>query len=63
MKVPRYLRPTAKAWASATETTIFNSASKSYGGAVGGSMVWDKGYFGARWTPSTATMAPSPKKT
>ena len=46
MKVPSYLRPT-EGVGLVRETTILNSASKSYGGAVGGSMVWDKGYFGA----------------
>lgn len=46
MTVPRYLRPTEGA-GLVPSTSILNSASKSYGGAVGGSMVWDKGYFGA----------------
>ena len=46
MKVPTYQRPDGDG-GSTTENTILNSASKSYGGAVGGSMVWDKGYLGA----------------
>ena len=46
MKVPSYLRPT-EGVGLVPQTTILNSASKSYGGAVGGSMVWDKGYLGA----------------
>jgi len=46
MNVPTYQRPDGDG-GSTTENTILNSASKSYGGAVGGSMVWDKGYFGA----------------
>ena len=46
MKVPYYQRPT-EGVGLVPQTTILNSASKSYGGAVGGSMVWDKGYLGA----------------
>lgn len=46
MTVPRYLRPT-EGVGLVPQTRILNSSSKSYGGAVGGSMVWDKGYFGA----------------
>jgi iron complex outermembrane receptor protein len=46
MKVPRYLRPT-EGVGLVPQTTILNSASKSYGGAVGGALVWDKGYLGA----------------
>jgi iron complex outermembrane recepter protein len=46
MKVPRYLRPT-EGVGLVPQTTILNSSSKSYGGALGGSMVWDKGYLGA----------------
>ncbi len=46
MKVPCYQRPT-EGVGLVPQTTILNSASKSYGGAVGGSMVWDKGYLGA----------------
>ena len=47
MKVPWYQRPTGGRGAACQSDTIINSASDSYGGAVGGSMVWDQGYFGA----------------
>jgi iron complex outermembrane receptor protein len=46
MKTPWYSRP-LEGGGSERVNTILNSASKSYGGAVGGSMVWDKGYLGA----------------
>jgi len=46
MKTPWYSRP-LEGGGSERVNTIINSASKSYGGAVGGSMVWDKGYLGA----------------
>lgn len=46
MKVPWYSRPLPDG-GSERENTILNSASRSHGGAVGGSMVWDKGYLGA----------------
>ena len=46
MKVPWYPRPMPDG-STQMENTILNSASKSYGGAVGGSMVWDKGFLGA----------------
>ncbi len=46
MKVPWYQRPT-EGVGLVPSNTIINSASDSYGGAVGGSMVWDQGYFGA----------------
>ena len=46
MKMPWYSRP-LEGGGSERVNTILNSASKSYGGALGGSMVWDKGYLGA----------------
>jgi iron complex outermembrane receptor protein len=46
MKVPWYPRP-LPGGGSQMQDTILNSASRSYGGAVGGSMVWDKGFLGA----------------
>ena len=46
MKVPTYQRPDGEG-GSTTENRILNSASKSHGGAVGASLVWDKGYLGA----------------
>ena len=46
MKVPWYSRP-LEGGGSERVNTILNSASRSYGGALGGSMVWDKGYLGA----------------
>jgi iron complex outermembrane receptor protein len=46
MKVPWYSRP-LEGGGSERVNSILNSASKSYGGALGGSMVWDKGYLGA----------------
>ena len=46
MKTPWYSRP-LEGGGSERVDTIINSASKSYGGAAGGSMVWDKGYLGA----------------
>jgi len=46
MKVPRFSRPLATGGVQSVDT-IINSASKSYGGALGGSMVWDKGFLGA----------------
>ena len=46
MKVPWYSRP-LEGGGSERVDTILNSASKSYGGALGGSMVWDQGYLGA----------------
>jgi iron complex outermembrane receptor protein len=46
MKVPTYERPTDGAGFE-LQDTIINSASETYGGAVGGSMVWDHGYLGA----------------
>lgn len=46
MKVPWYSRP-LQGGGSERANTILNSASKGYGGALGGSMVWDKGYLGA----------------
>ena len=46
MKVPWYPRP-LPGGGSRMENTILNSASRSYGGAAGGSMVWDKGFLGA----------------
>jgi iron complex outermembrane receptor protein len=46
MKTPWYSRP-LEGGGSERVNAILNSASKSYGGALGGSMVWDKGYLGA----------------
>lgn len=46
MKVPWYSRPLEDGGTERADT-ILNSASKSYGGALGGSMVWDRGYLGA----------------
>jgi len=46
MKVPWYQRPTDGV-GLVSSNTIINSASNNYGGAVGASMVWDKGYLGA----------------
>ena len=46
MKVPRFSRPLETGGVQSVDT-IINSASKSYGGALGGSMVWDKGFLGA----------------
>ena len=46
MKVPSYQRPNGQGGFE-TADRIVNSASKSYGGALGASTVWDKGYFGA----------------
>ena len=46
MKVPWYPRP-LPGGGSQMQDTILNSASRSYGGAVGGSMVWDNGFLGA----------------
>ena len=46
MKVPWYSRPLPDG-GSERENTILNSASRSSGGAVGGSMVWDQGFLGA----------------
>ena len=46
MAVPWYPRP-LPGGGSQMANTILNSASRSYGGALGGSMVWDKGYLGA----------------
>ncbi len=46
MKVPWYSRP-LPGGGSERVNTILNSASRSYGGAVGGSMVWDQGFLGA----------------
>lgn len=45
-KVPWYPRPVPGGGSSMAHT-ILNSASRSYGGAVGGSMVWDQGFLGA----------------
>ncbi|HMO46025.1 MAG TPA: TonB-dependent receptor [Rubrivivax sp.] len=46
MKVPWYSRP-LPGGGSERVNTILNSASRSYGGAAGGSMVWDQGFLGA----------------
>lgn len=46
MKVPTYLRPDGGGGVQ-QQSTILNSASESSGGAVGGSMVWERGYLGA----------------
>jgi iron complex outermembrane recepter protein len=46
MKVPWYQRPTEGVGLVPSDT-IINSASKSYGGALGASMVREKGYLGA----------------
>jgi iron complex outermembrane receptor protein len=46
MKVPSFQRPDGNGGFE-TADRIVNSASKSYGGALGASTVWDKGYFGA----------------
>lgn len=46
MKVPAFQFP-LEGGGSETRTTIVNSASQSDGGALGGSLVWDHGYFGA----------------
>jgi iron complex outermembrane receptor protein len=46
MKVPSYQRPDGQGGFE-TADRIVNSASKSYGGALGASTVWDKCYFGA----------------
>ena len=46
MKVPRFSRPLETGGVQSADT-IINSASKSNGGALGGSMVWDKGFLGA----------------
>lgn len=46
MKVPSYGRPDGSGGFEAADR-IINSASKSHGGALGASMVWDRGYFGA----------------
>ncbi|MDO9074471.1 MAG: TonB-dependent receptor [Rubrivivax sp.] len=46
MKVPSYPRPDGSGGFE-TAGRIVNSASKSHGGALGASMVWGQGYFGA----------------
>ena len=46
MTVPWYQRPDGSG-GSGPANRIVNSASKGYGGALGASMVWGKGYFGA----------------
>jgi iron complex outermembrane receptor protein len=46
MRVPSYLRPTDGV-GLVPATTILNSASESYGGALGGSLLWKSGYLGA----------------
>lgn len=46
MQVPSYQRPDGSGGAEPANR-IINSASKSAGGALGASMVWDKGYLGA----------------
>lgn len=46
MKVPSYQRPDGQGGFE-TADRIVNSASKSHGGALGASAVWDRGYFGA----------------
>ncbi len=46
MKVPSFQRPDGDGGFE-TADRIVNSASKSYGGALGASTVWDQGYFGA----------------
>lgn len=45
MRVPAFERPVDGG--TELRTSIVNSASKSDGGALGGSFVWDHGYFGA----------------
>lgn len=46
MSVPTFQRPTGDG-GSAPSNIIINSASRSDGGALGGSFVWDHGYAGA----------------
>jgi iron complex outermembrane receptor protein len=46
MRVPTFLRPT-EGVGPVPADTILNSASESYGGALGGSMLWKDGYLGA----------------
>ena len=46
MKVPSYQRPDGNGGLEAANR-IINSASKSKGGAFGGSMLWDQGFLGA----------------
>lgn len=46
MSVPTFQRPTGDG-GSAPSSIIINSASRSDGGALGGSFVWDHGYAGA----------------
>jgi len=46
MQVPSYQRPDGSGGFEAADR-IVNSASKSQGGALGASMLWDKGYLGA----------------
>lgn len=46
MRVPTYQRPDGSG-GSSSENTILNSASNSYGGAVGASHVWKQGFVGA----------------
>lgn len=45
LKVPEFDRPVPGG--TQRRTTIVNSASRADGGALGGSLVWDRGYLGA----------------
>ena len=46
LRVPSFDRPLADG-STERRTRIVNSASRAHGGAVGGSLVWDRGYLGA----------------
>lgn len=46
LRVPAFDRPLADG-STERRTRVVNSASQAHGGAVGGSLVWDRGYLGA----------------
>ena len=61
LRVPPFERPVAGG--TERRERIVNSASRANGGAVGGSIVWDQGFLGARLTRIATTTASLPKKT
>ena len=54
LRVPEFDRP-LDGGGSERRTRVVNSASEAKGGALGGSMVWDKGFLGASAPTPTAT--------
>ena len=62
LRVPAFERPLADG-TTERRTRIANSASQSHGGALGASLVWDRGYLGSASTPTATTTASSPRTT